>query len=281
MENLSFADAAALYMKNITQENGPNIPIKKQQLQQELIPYFSDTPLSRIRRFEIETFKDHMLGKGFAKATINRYIAGEEWGWIDKMPVIIKYREDNIKTRYLSADEIQSLLAAAEADKCPVIAPFIHIALGTAMRRMEILSIRIDNINCENREIFIPKAKTGARMQPMTATLARYLEDYLRTKIQPEQIFLFPAESSTGHRMEIEKPFYRVVTAAGLDRYEVTRHTLRHTAITHLVQAGVDLPTVQRFSGHRSLAMVFRYSHQSREHLNKSLDQLDAKLNLP
>ncbi|WP_202944828.1 tyrosine-type recombinase/integrase [Nitrosospira multiformis] len=30
------------------------------------------------------------------------------------------------------------------------------------------------------------------------------------------------------------------------------RHTLRHTAITHLVQAGVDLPTVKRISGHKT-----------------------------
>lgn len=51
--------------------------------------------------------------------------------------------------------------------------------------------------------------------------------------------------SLTGHTMNIEKPFRRVV-AAGLDVRQVVRQTLRHTAITHLVQAGVDLPTVQR-----------------------------------
>ena len=41
---------------------------------------------------------------------------------------------------------------------------------------------------------------------------------------------------------EIGKPFRRIVKAAGLDPALVVRHTLRHTAITHLVQAGVDLP---------------------------------------
>ncbi len=58
--------------------------------------------------------------------------------------------------------------------------------------------------------------------------------------------------------MDIRKPFCRVVEAAGLDPDQVIRHTMRHTAITHLVQAGVDLPTVKRISGYKMLAMVER-----------------------
>ena len=59
------------------------------------------------------------------------------------------------------------------------------------------------------------------------------------------------------------RPFRDAVVRAGLDPATITPHTLRHTAITRLVQAGVDLPTVQRISGHRTLAMVLRYSHVS------------------
>ena len=147
------------------------------------------------------------------------------------------------------------------------------------MRRMEILSLEVANIHCREREIYIPKAKTGARTQPMTGSLANYLESYIQPSIAPHQKYLFPSEKSQkGFRQEIEKPFRRVVLAAGLDPKQVCRHTLRHTAITHLVQLGVDLPTVQRFSGHRSLHMIFRYSHQSKEHIHWALDQLDARI---
>ncbi len=59
-----------------------------------------------------------------------------------------------------------------------------------------------------------------------------------------------------GHTVEIRKAFRRVVARAGLDLEVIVRHTLRHTAITHLVQAGVDLPTVKRISGHKTLIMV-------------------------
>ena len=58
-----------------------------------------------------------------------------------------------------------------------------------------------------------------------------------------------------------------MVEAAELDPKEVVRHTLRHTAITHLVQAGIDLPTVQRISGHKTIDIVVRYSHQKKHFL--------------
>jgi integrase len=57
----------------------------------------------------------------------------------------------------------------------------------------------------------------------------------------------------------------------------VVRHTLRHTAITHLVQAGVDLPTVKRISGHKTLIMVERYAHQNGAHIQAAMDALEAR----
>jgi site-specific recombinase XerD len=57
----------------------------------------------------------------------------------------------------------------------------------------------------------------------------------------------------------------------------VVRHTLRHTAITHLVQAEVDLPTVKRISGHKNLSMVERYSHQNGAHIEAAMDKLASR----
>ena len=65
--------------------------------------------------------------------------------------------------------------------------------------------------------------------------------------------------------------------AAGLGMNKVVPHTLRHTAITHLVQASVDLPTVKRISGHKTLLMVERYSHQNGAHIHATMDALEAR----
>ena len=94
---------------------------------------------------------------------------------------------------------------------------------------------------------------------------------------KPHQEWLFPAKSKTGHVVAIEKAFRRVVVSAGLDPKVINRHTLRHTAITHLVQAGIDLPTVKRISGHKDLSMVERYSHQNGEHIQEAMDKLERR----
>lgn len=48
------------------------------------------------------------------------------------------------------------------------------------------------------------------------------------------------------------------------------------TAITGLIKEGVDLPTVQRISGHKTLAMVLRYTHLTDDHVDRSVAKLDA-----
>lgn len=75
-------------------------------------------------------------------------------------------------------------------------------------------------------------------------------------------------------------PLARQAIAAGPDPTEIVRHTLRHTAITHLVQAGVDLPTVKRISGHKTLIMVERYAHQNGEHIQAAMDKLENRLKI-
>jgi site-specific recombinase XerD len=107
--------------------------------------------------------------------------------------------------------------------------------------------------------------------------LADFLAKYIEAS-QPGTDWLFPSPAAReGHRVDIRKPFRRVVEAAGLDPSQVVRHTLRHTSITHLVQAGVDLPTVKRISGHKTLAMVERYAHANGEHIQAAMDRLDNR----
>jgi hypothetical protein len=72
----------------------------------------------------------------------------------------------------------------------------------------------------------------------------------------------------------MDRPFRGAVTRAGLDPETVTPHVMRHTAITHLVEAGVDLPTVQRISGHKTLAMVLRYAHIHSRHIDEAIRTL-------
>jgi integrase len=146
------------------------------------------------------------------------------------------------------------------------------------MRAGEILSLRREFIDLDKLLIHLPRAKTGARDVPISANLKQFLQKYLQS-IAGDDVWLFASSvSKSGHTESIAKPWHRIVEAAGLADRHITRHTLRHTAITHLVQAGVDLPTVQRVSGHKTCEMVSRYSHQNQQHVQDALSKLDARI---
>jgi len=90
-----------------------------------------------------------------------------------------------------------------------------------------------------------------------------------------------PNASLTGHQHRINTPFRRAVMAAGLDVRTVTPHVMRHTAITKLVLAGVDIPTIQRISGHKSVDMVLRYTHVHGTHIDRAMDAINVAATEP
>jgi integrase len=286
---LGFREAAIQYLQRLGEEGGKDLVMKRRRLRIHLVPFFGDTPISQLSTFDVERYKKSRLGEGAKVGTINRELAalshlfnkGIEWHWMDRRPAKIqRYPEERGRITYLTVDQITRLIEAAKHDQNPQIYPFMVIGLETSMRRMEILSIRREHVHIQRRVIYIPHAKAGAREQPMTAHLATFLEGYMAS-LPAGTPWLFPSlAAQSGHTVDIRKPFRRVVIAAGLDPDEVVRHTLRHTAITHLVQAGVDLPTVKRISGHKTLSMVERYAHQNGAHIHTAMDRLEARYTL-
>ncbi len=282
----SFKEASEKYLENQKIEGAKNLRSKNCHLRTHLLPFFNETPLNKICSFDVERYKKYRQENNAKSTTINRELAvlshiftkGIEWGWLENKPAMIKrFKETPSKITYLTIEQIDRVIDSAKADSHPHIYLFIMIGLKTAMRRMEILSIKIKDVDLQRKLIHIPNAKAGARQQPITGPLAETLSSHIKM-LSPDQTWLFPADnSSSGHTMNIEKAFRRVVKNAGLDPTEVVRHTLRHTAITHLVQAGVDLPTVKRISGHKTLQMVERYSHQNGAHIEAAMDKLEQR----
>lgn len=304
---LSFADAALKYVKRLRESDGKNIDTKEQHLQQHLVPFLGTTPLSKISSFDLERYKKHRLaqvvqaggdwrsgkrvprdtGRTTSPGTVNREIAtlshlfnqAMEWGWISARPRMRRMKEGSGRIVYLTTDQVQRFLTACLESDNPQLYPFVLVALETSMRKSEVLSIRKENIDLDRRMIYLPKAKAGAREQPMTERLTTFLEKYLKESVPAKSPWLFPSsKAKDGHTVALEKPFRAAAVAAELDPAQVVRHTLRHTAVSHLVQSGVDLPTVKRISGHKTLQMVERYAHQDGEHIQAAMDKLQARL---
>lgn len=260
------------YLKRLEESGGKNLRVKRRHLDQRL-----DT----ISTFGVEKFKKRRRDEGARPATINRELAtlshllnsAVEWGWLRRTTTKIRRLDEGMgRIIALSDDEMDALMRAAVADSNPYVWLFVCFGLNTAMRHSEIMQSRFDQIDWQHNRLLIPRAKAGGRQQPITPELMEILRREREMAADPAG-YIFPTSRiGTGKpQCRMTYPFARVVKAAGLDPKRVTPHTLRHTAVTNLVRAGVDLPTIQEISGHKTLTMVLRYAHVHGKHIDKAI----------
>ncbi|WP_081215328.1 tyrosine-type recombinase/integrase [Sphingobium yanoikuyae] len=283
---MSFAEAAVIYLDRLTHSGGKSLDDKRRHLERRLVPYFGKGRLDSVTDLQVEQYVHSRLEQGFKQATVNRELStlshffnrAINWKWMkkDDKPQIAKSAEPRKPIAVLTDMEADLLMQAAVADVDPALALFVAFGLNTAMRHSEILKVRYEHIDFDSRRIFIPEAKAGEREQVITPTLASLLERH-RQSSGDRNGWVFPVlwSGRDGHRITMGKQFKRAVVRAGLSCERVTPHVMRHTAITNLVRAGVDLPTIQKISGHKTYAMVLRYTHVHGRHLDEAISHLD------
>ena len=179
----------------------------------------------------------------------------------------------------LSQEEVARLIDAAEF-------PFHRILLmtlyATGARRAEVAHLKIRDIDSQRMVIHIRGGKGRKDRDVMLSPkLLDALRVYWRGLRHKPTDWLFP-----GNRWHTAS--YPVTTKvlwtacqnaaqrAGLAHKHIHPHTLRHCFATHLLEAGVDLRTIQLLLGHRDLEETTIYLHLSRRHLSATGSPLDA-----
>jgi integrase len=172
--------------------------------------------------------------------------------------LVERRNEGDGRIRYLRPDE-ETRLRAAITKRCPGHLPAFVFALHTGLRKSEQFTLIWPDIDLDRRVIIVPHPKNDrSREVTMSDTCLGLLRDL--HKRRPDEGRVFRSDRYKKQPItDIKKAFDAAVKEARID--EFTWHCLRHTFITRLVQAGVDLRTVQYLAGHQSLAMTGRYAH--------------------
>jgi site-specific recombinase XerD len=109
----------------------------------------------------------------------------------------------------------------------------------------------------------------------LSPPLLNALRTYWRS--QRPQGWLFPKASRPDQPLDIgtaQRIFYRCKRYAGVAKHGGI-HSLRHAFATHLLEAGVDLHTIQRLMGHQDISTTTRYLHLKQSQLAATGSPLD------
>lgn len=172
----------------------------------------------------------------------------------------------------LSQDEVFAVLASVPKARDRVA---LTVTYSAGLRMSEVCSLKVGDVDSKRMMLHIRCGKGQKdRLVPLAETLLPLLRAWWLV-FRPKE-WLFPGEG--GNAPVCPRTVQRAVTAAvaasGITKH-ATGHTLRHSFATHLLEAGIDIRTVQALMGHERLSTTQIYNHVSRLEVKAARSPLD------
>jgi integrase/recombinase XerD len=146
---------------------------------------------------------------------------------------------------------------------------------ATGLRVSEAIALSVCDIDSKRMTILVAHGKGGKqRLVPLSEKLLVELRQWWRTHRHGRWLFPGQKQNCPIHITGVQRACRQAARAAALSKRPTT-HTLRHTFATQLLEAGVDLLTIQKILGHSCLSTTARYVHVRRNHLQAAAGVLD------
>jgi len=176
----------------------------------------------------------------------------------------------------LSSEEVSRLFAAVEHAKHRLAFETIY---ACGLRVSEAVQLKVRDIDRDRMTVRIEQGKGSKdRYVPLSKRLLQRLEHYWATDRPRHWVFEGSTPERYMHITAVQKAYTLAKLRAGIQKHGGV-HALRHAYATHLIESGVDVLTVQRLLGHRSVSTTMRYFHLSQARIavvRSPLDLLDG-----
>ncbi|MNM92919.1 Phage integrase family protein [compost metagenome] len=263
--------------------------------------------LASIRGADVAKLRDEWL-KDYQPATVLRRLAllshvfnmaRKEWGMeslSNPLELIRKPQADNARTRRIAASatpahcpqsqdeesarrasegEIERIIAASGSRVLPSL---VILALETAMRRSELVSLRWEHIDLERRVAHLPSTKNGsARDVPLSTRAVITLQSVgvaatgrvfdIRADAVTRAFERAAKRARQNYELECQTksliPIINFLT-------DLRFHDLRHEATSRLAEI-FPMHELTKITGHRDPRMLMRYYHPKAEDLARKL----------
>jgi integrase len=235
------------------------------------------SPLNRIRPAQIAEWRDVRTAAGTSAQTVRNHltalssvfqVAITEWGHDDLSNPVRRIRRPpppRARTRRVTSDEIEAIKAHTESKDLPDL---IDLAVETAMRLGEAVSVTVGSVDLKNRTLTLSDTKNGqSRIVPLSRRATTILEARIASA-SPHVSKLFPitAQAATvAFRRAVlraVRAHRRELSTSPQETYlnDLRFHDLRREATSRLFERGLSVMEVSSITGHRVLEMLRRYT---------------------
>jgi site-specific recombinase XerD len=245
---------------------------------------------------EVQAVRSQLADR-YAPATANkilsaiRGVAREAWR-LGLMDAETYRRIDDVESvkgqslppgRALSAGEIRALFDACRADKFRAAgtrdAAILALLYAAGLRRGEIVALGLQDYDSETGSLKVRRGKGRKDRIGYCANGSKAaLDDWLRQRgTTPGPLFVGVTQGgNVVHHQLSDDVVWHVVRkrAAQAEVKAFGPHSLRRTFITHLLELGVDVGTVQRLAGHANVQTTLRYDHRGEKVKQRAVELL-------
>jgi len=184
-------------------------------------------------------------------------------------------RKTSYLPQILSIQEVDRLMKAVVNIKHKAI---LQTMYSCALRISEIPEIECNKTICHidsHRKTLLVKGAKGFkdRYVPIPVPTILMLRNYRSSDMKGKWLFMGQNEQKYSVR-SIQQIFHRAKHAAGIAK-KVTPHSLRHSRLTHLCEAGMDIYKLKEFAGHNNIKTTEIYLHLSKSALVSNTELAD------
>ncbi|UAB75791.1 tyrosine-type recombinase/integrase [Mesoflavibacter sp. SCSIO 43206] len=247
---------------------------------------YKNENLKEVNYAQIRTWIIKMVNQNISNRSINRKISSLNSFF--KFLIKTEYIKINPLAKHkalktskkvqvpFSEEEINSVLnKISHADSFEGVRNKLIIELfyATGIRRIELINIKVKNIDLESKTVKILGKRNKERVIPLLNMLVDSIKTYLEKrksleKIEDEDYLLLTVKGVKLY----ETLVYRIINeyfSLASSKVKKSPHILRHSFATHLLNQGAELNAVKELLGHSSLAATQVYTHNSIAELKK------------
>jgi integrase/recombinase XerD len=180
---------------------------------------------------------------------------------------ILRAQTEHRLPAVLSEEEVRKILSCVNT---PHNHAYLTTVYSCGLRLHEGLHLEVSDIDSTRRMLHVHRGKGAKdRYVPLPDATIDVLRQHWKTHRHPQLIF--PAvgrnrkqastTSLTMAKSTVQGAFRRAKKLAGITKKNVCIHTLRHSYATHLLEAGINLRSIQQFLGHARLETTMVYLH--------------------